>query len=66
MEKMSSEMKSKVQNELRNKKFQVLVATEAYEIRTQEFTYTNNNGFPYLPNIVALHYQVHSSICLLT
>lgn len=32
--KMSSEMKSKVDNEFRNKEFQVLVATEAYEVGT--------------------------------
>lgn len=32
--KMSSEMKNKVDNELRNKEFQVLVTTEAYEVRT--------------------------------
>lgn len=33
-EKLSSEMKSKVDNEFRNKEFQVLVATDAYEVGT--------------------------------
>ena len=32
--RLSSEMKSKVDNELRSKEFQVLVATEAYEVGT--------------------------------
>ena len=32
--KLSREMKSKVDNKFRNKEFQVLVATEAYEVGT--------------------------------
>ena len=32
--RLSSEMKSKVDNEFRSKEFQVLVATEAYEVGT--------------------------------
>ena len=32
--KMSSEMRSRIDNEFRKKEFQVLVATEAYEVGT--------------------------------